>query len=420
MAYPYQISSGLSQVYPAAVKPILRSNGSLYQVLSDLSGTETMRVMKSTDAGVTWAEQDAANAPTTLTSDVYHPGVADDGTRIWCCYSPSGTLPPTESVLKAFNTSTEPASWETAITGGPPALRNATPPVGVNLSNDAKLWVIARANGEKVVIYTEPLDVGGVDYQSLKFAVYSGSWGTPVNLAIPGTTDSVAFSYCLMGAALGATGLIHVFIGSASSGYAYATIKADDTVANYRRWDQNDPPLTGMRDGLWGQPSLVTLGGNGFAAMPIMAESIVSNNFRPGVLMVPDTDPPYSHRRDFIQEDVPRVSNWISVALAQDASTGAMYLLWTLVDGGDDSTQVRVSCSKGFGWSAPSDLFVSAAGDLIETVEASAADGVLRWVLDNANGSGAYLWANYYQSAVTCAAPGCPATAARGNINSVR
>lgn len=415
MAYPYQIAgAGFALLYPHGAKPILRGSA-LYQVVTDTGSPDKIHVSKSTDAGLTWALQDSANAPDILAQSNYHHSIYDDGTRIWGAFRPSATTPPTESYLRAFNTSTD--LWESAITGGPPGLRNTTAPVGANISNDGKLCLVVRSTGDKVLIYTDPVNVGGTNYQSLKFKVYSGgSWGSAVALALPGTSETATFSYCLMGAVLGASDRIHVFIGSLSNGYIYVTIKSDNTIANYRRWQQDDPPLVGIRDGLWGLPSLVTFGGNAFAALPIMAEAIASNNFRPGVLLVSDEDPPYMQRRDYIEESVPLVSSWISVALAQNASTGAAYLLWSYVDSGDESTQVRVSCSKGFAWSAPSILFESAAGDLIETVEASAANGTLRWVLENSDAAGTYQTPYYYEGAVTCAATGCPAAASQSPI----
>lgn len=416
MAYPYEITQTDFLIYPHGHKPIRRSNGDLYAVLEDQASPATIHVYRSTDAGLTWTLQDSINSPSTLATTNYHYNVYDDSPRIWVVFSPGGTTPPTESYVRSFNTTTN--LWETAITGGPASIR--TPAPSTSLTNDAKLGLGVRSNGDKVVVYTESVPFGGSNYTALRVKVYNGtSWSSSIDLLIPGTTETTYVNYTFMGMVRGASDRFHVFAATLS-GHVYITINSDNSVTNYRRFDQDPIDTGGHRDGHWGLPQIVTFGGQDYAALPhgiVTTVNGVSNTYYPGILLVPDQASPPFFQYLYVNETVKRESgaNWISIAIAFDTSTGSLYLLWTKVDPADLSTEVRVACTKGFAWSTPSTLFTSPADDLIESMEVQASSGVLRAFFENSTGDGFYLFPHYYESAVTCAQTGCPTVGSAGN-----
>lgn len=104
-AAPYEIP-GVEIESHDHVPPMIDSNGNLYRITEDIKPDGNRpQVMKSTDGGVTWAEQDAANRPTT--GDTEGGWALQDGPTIWFAWESSDVR------LMRFNTSDHPTAPDT-------------------------------------------------------------------------------------------------------------------------------------------------------------------------------------------------------------------------------------------------------------------------------------------------------------------
>lgn len=421
MPYPYDIGSSAFVPYNLGRGPVYRSGGNLYVLLNEYSNpTQTIRMCKSSDAGLTWAEADGGNHPTAAFGPGNGVGTPsfDDGTRIWIAYLPAGTA----SAVKAFNTSTD--LWETSITGGPTPVDVSS---GYGTNNPHKqLGLIVRSNGDKIVLFSKQTTMFAVNYNSLHFQVYNGStWSADKDILVAGSQETGSgtdYSYDLLGATLGASDRIHAWAYT-SRGYAYITVLSDDTTANYRRLDMDSlaSPTVGTRNGVWGAPANIMFGLTQFSALPVAWKSDingVSAQFVPGLLLVEDSTAPSSVQMQVFPEPFRLAANYNSVAVAYDLSTGSTYLIWTSgATGANYQTTIKIACTKGFAWSAPSTLYQSGSNELIEVMEGSAASGTIRLLFQNEAGNSPFSSAHYYQASVSCGAVGCPG--GEGNINSV-
>ena len=99
---PYEIP-GVEVESHDHVPPMIDSRGNLYQITEDIkSNGNRPQVMKSTDGGVTWVEQDALHRPTT--GDTEGGWALQDGPTIWFAWQSSDVR------LMRFNTSDHPTA----------------------------------------------------------------------------------------------------------------------------------------------------------------------------------------------------------------------------------------------------------------------------------------------------------------------
>lgn len=414
MAYPYQISSSTFLFTPSAGSPIL--DGDLYKHLSGGSGVNKhLDMYRSVDAGLTWAEDDAVNRKTVSRLAYGDLAYRDTDSAVWFAYHPGPSFPPVESHLVAFTKSPSNA-WGTVITGGPLAEAVGSPSSAVN--TNVQLGLVVRSNGDKVVIYSRNYTDGSSNYIGLHFKVYNGSsWSVEKNILVPNVTEAGYgyINYCLLGAVLGGDGSRITVFAWTEDGIAIAVIKSDDTISFYTRLEGVGDDIVNSRKGVFGEVLSAAFISGQFAVLPhaqLMNFEGDSNKYRPGIIKVSDSDTPSIVTVDLIHDTAlfESSSNWISVAAAFDASTGALYLVWTDINPSNFQTTLRMACTKGTGWSAVSTLFgPTATDDLIETIEASASGGILRVVIENSAGEGAYDTPHYYQSEVACSSGGCPA-----------
>ena len=98
--------------------------------------------------------------------------------------------------------------------------------------------------------------------------------------------------------------------------------------------------------------------------------------------------------------------SWISISVAQDASTGAIYVVWTDIDHVTFDYNHTITCFKELQFSAPSNLVTFDYGtyNRMESMEITVGGGVLRMVV-SAYYAGYDTW--YWDSAITCSAPAC-------------
>jgi hypothetical protein len=215
MPYPYQItgSEGVNPQYPAAHLGPYESGSALYVVMPNIAGgvTGTIRVWKSTDAGVTWTEQDTANRPTCSASQ-YDVQVVLAGTTLYIAY-----LNTSNAVnIKPFAMATD--LWGSNISGGPTPSINAFDPV----SPQARKFALARrSDGSYVVMYQANETISFTTYGRIYYATYNGtvwSGGTQVDTNNSGLTRQSG----LIGCALGASDLVH-FLWFDENWWAYIT-----------------------------------------------------------------------------------------------------------------------------------------------------------------------------------------------------
>ncbi|HSE08346.1 MAG TPA: hypothetical protein VLB29_06750 [Nocardioidaceae bacterium] len=125
------------------IAPVMDANGNLYRVTEDtLANGNRPRVMKSSDGGVTWSEQDAANRPTT--GDTEGGWLLQDGPNLWFAWQKSATVH-----LTRFRTSDHPTNpdtydiqIETVATPSDPGPQYAS----LAKNSDGSLWVAYGAS----------------------------------------------------------------------------------------------------------------------------------------------------------------------------------------------------------------------------------------------------------------------------------
>lgn len=418
MAYPYQISAADNLPNPTAGRVIHRSATVLYKHLHTTTATDHLSMHKSSDAGVTWAEQNSAGRPNTSTTAVpLAVGYADDGTRIWMKFIDSGG----NSALKAFNTTTD--LWESTITGGPLAAGAGS---GGAINANAQ-YGLALPNGDNLVVYSVS---GAGTICELWAKVYSGgSWGSAFRVLVQNFNEAgFSVPYNLLGVSLDSANRSHVWAWT-PNGLAYVRINADYSLSNYFRlgMDAIDGELFGSRYGVFGEPRVVTMGGVEFAALPHNYQTVVDGKtfHRPGVLFVPCAGTNATPRIDQLGEFANNINfgsiglSWLSSCIASDSTTGIVWLVW--VD--DQSTAfdyqsvIKATAMKGFDWTTPQTIFTPPLDSPIESMEVTVESGVLRAVIESST-AGTYLTPYYYQSSITASPTAC--SGGSGNINAAR
>ena len=104
-AVPYEIP-GVEVESHDHVPPMIDSRGNLYQITEDIKANGNRpQVMKSTDGGVTWVEQDPLHRPTS--GDTEGGWAVQDGPTIWFVWQSSDVR------LMRFNTSDHPTAPDT-------------------------------------------------------------------------------------------------------------------------------------------------------------------------------------------------------------------------------------------------------------------------------------------------------------------
>lgn len=422
MPYPAEISSTANLQFPFCGPPRHISETVVYQMLFETSGTDHFQMHRSTDAGLTWAEQDFANRPSTsnVAADSRCGFTAFDGTRIWVDYIASGP----SAALKAFNTSTN--LWETTITG---ADLPGDPTSGGSINTGRETFITVRSSGDIVRVFS--VWTGAI--VQLWLQVYSsGSWSTAVAILAEDVSE-LDFIDDYNGVALVTDDddQSHLFAWTAS-GIAYIRINANNTTSNYLRFDPDDMlgELGHSRFGSFGEARIVTLGSVRFCALPhnFLLNFDGNTYFRPGVYLIP-TDGTVTH--DKIERINERTTtndfltgvglNWHSACVDYDPVREMMVLFWAsdASSGVGFSPSVRASASKGFGWTSPVTVFTPGVGTgPIETLEGTVRDGLFRLVIENSN-SGTFLQPHYWQGTVDLDPEGCPSSetvAARFNI----
>lgn len=405
MAYPYQITSA-AKLPKTFLDPGPHVRGSsIYTVLHDRTNHHA-EVWRSTDAGQNWSEQDSGNHKTVQSSpaandiiDTFPEGT--DSLHL-LLVDGSGNLN-IAPFSRASNT------FGTLITGGP-----APQFARINM-------LVRRSDGSYVVVYTT--DVSSNRQLNLVTCTSGGTWGTPITVMVPGTTDTTTFSYYLKSVVVDANDHVWILAAAGLAG-SYRMVRYSSgnvlgsVVAINQIFEQFSPASNYAGNG-----QIVTLGSANLVAVPLILQHVVGSvdQARASVLFHAHEASPGSFRVDIVADDiVTDDGSDVCVpypSLIYASPTFYIYYAWM------DATpqfKIRRSCSKGGGWSTASDVFVPTSGvnqriDLVSAREVgSGAVGILFSTTPGIGGT--YTDPHYYQETPSCLAASSCASSAQAVI----
>jgi hypothetical protein len=169
--------------------------GSKYIVGVDKTQNK-IKVLKSTDGGHTWSEQDAANKPFTGTASNFKSATARlDGTSIVVFHC--GVSSTTPQITK-FATATD--TWGASSATGAQTVQDVT--------GKAPLAIACRGANDYVVAYNSATEsIMGTAYRRISVRPYvSGAWGTAIVVE-----SGVQQNQDLIGLVVGSNGRTHIF-----------------------------------------------------------------------------------------------------------------------------------------------------------------------------------------------------------------
>jgi hypothetical protein len=301
MAYPYNVD--LSIVIPEAT---WAQNIGPFQYGSEVFGVfvdavnSNLEVWSSADAGVTWAERDAANHPAikdywvgSLAIQEYRyqgfrcVSVARDGATLYIAYLvqsiPDGDYG--EINIRAFSMATR--TWGATITGGPMAwawINHGTTPATLN--GPAVITLGRKSDGSFAVAYTsepETVVVGAVPLvcKRTSYATYSGgAWSSET--AFPDQAGTY-FHFQPATLVIGASDRAHLFVVKSARTFVLADPETHVFTGRllHLTIGQSVQHVTGqvlvISHAAVGKPAVYESGGQTYIAVPY-AESGASTN----------------------------------------------------------------------------------------------------------------------------------------------
>lgn len=176
--------------------PILDGNGNIYALMSD-TGTDDLEMMKSSNGGVDWTEQDQTNAPSDVVADANPTALAcvQRGTVIHVAWLTERRVSGMDSLLDVyyatFNTSdagSNPDTWQ---------IEESVVTVTVDGSTTARNFVdiAIDASGNVTIVHPGTVFTSmGTGYwtASISYRTAGGSWTTDVGISGSVTVDTVA------------------------------------------------------------------------------------------------------------------------------------------------------------------------------------------------------------------------------------
>ncbi len=429
MAYPYQISSSEFIPDPAFTPGPYSYNGNLYVALeSHPAGTgDYIHIYKSSDQGVTWAEVDSGNRKnyesrdTNTNFDTFR-----KGSKLYITYIPQGG---TQLSIAEFDMATD--LWGTVITGGP-----EPEPFSVTFQ-DTRFKSFVLSNGNIRTLYMN-YKAATVRHQ-IEVAQYAGSWGAGVVLFEPSVTDTYDdMDYWLHNAAIDPDDNIGIMVCAVPTGFdgnsgrfRFGVYSAAGSMsAIYRNalnlFKIDPPPASDLVSG----PSAILTRSNGDYVFAFPAGQISAGadfEWVPGVLYVEPSDAVTSIRADNLatgtnySDSQALGSPFFSIVY--DGT--ALFMYWPSQVLATDANKIQRACSKGFAWSAPTDVFTPAIGvdQRIKLVCAQIVNtnkvGIVFSAYSDNLAAKTYRYPHYYQEDLpTCSAVGC--SGGSGNINAAR
>lgn len=357
MAYPYLINAAsqfpgtadltnFTANQPGNYGPFGISGDTRYVfTIRQSAGNHYATCWKSTNAGVTWSEQDTADRPQVYVGSG-RIACAEDGTTLWVFY----VHPTTQELTgKSFDTGTD--SWGTAVSGGP--IPDSS--FGPNL-----FYAVRTSSGNFLLPYASAAEnVGGDDYERLGYARFDGSTWTDFG-EIDGQAGEVVAYHGgdHIQAITGSSGRVHLFVNGRNDPYGdpfvqelfHVAIESDDTVGTWQAIDRLDE-TAGVA--WFGQPTQRTNGANteiicGYSAYnggtPELWAARANSATTPTwtTESVEDTDLPTDNNAS---------GSGSGALIACGSFTTRAYMLWIT------ATDIRYRTYEGSGWSAATSVY---------------------------------------------------------------
>jgi hypothetical protein len=206
--------------------PIIDGNGNLYAITENHEPAPDPAIRKSTDAGVTWVEVDAANRPSGSTwQDLESLWLIKSGTKGQYLRQRSGTTANhiSEHIFNLSDAGASPDTWvsNTAIIG---AITTST--------SFQSCCYVERSNGDLLAFYCYDNAVGS----NLQGAFYrkrtsGGAWGSEVVLR-----ESTTRAWTQVNAVVGESDKIHIFLHDDTSGSTtceHASLDSGDSLSSW-------------------------------------------------------------------------------------------------------------------------------------------------------------------------------------------
>lgn len=394
MAYPYQITNAAH--LPATIfepGPYLYGSA-IYAVLHDRTNHH-VEVWRSTDAGVSWAEADAANHKSVRSSPAAEQVIdtfeRDGDSNLYILYTVGGG---TTLNIAAFDRATN--LWGTVITGGP------TPTFG------RACMLVRLSTGDFRVYFT---DADGSARRRIGIQTYSGTWSGTTYIFEPTVTETTAFSYFLKSIVVDASDNVRALATAGSGGnYRMRSYSAAGSLGTLNSWNSFFEHQ-GAASTYSGPSILFAPGSAELLAFPVFLQQQFSGPSlcRPATLIcdnaaVPDSVSASPIADDIITDDGSSLHEpYASLIWSSPALT--LYYSW--MDGVPDF-KIRRACSKMGAWTAPTDVFVPASGVNQQIRYCSArllGSNVGILFSSGSTGFGTYERPQYYQEALpSCAA----------------
>jgi hypothetical protein len=396
MAYPYQITTGAVLPSPAfGPGPYFNGSG-IYVVLVDKPNAHA-EVWKSSDAGVTWAEQDSGNHKSLRVFAATTDQVVQTfqfGTKLFITYTHSSG---DETRVAEFSMASD--TWGTVITGGPT--------VATGQFGNARITV-RISNGELRCYY--PITDGAVS--DLNRSTYNGStWETPVTILDGAASDPAR----ILSAVVDTSDNVGVLVLSAGPTFRFRADKADESLGTIQqlRFFQPSVYVPGSSTGVFLSSGSLT---RFVFPMALHHETITTSTYaRVGLflidgaiatrfctaLLIADTYLNY----ETVSGEAGLVT---SFSLIGSADPRYVYYVWLSSMSTGDFAIKRACCNVGCAVSVPSTVFTPSAGvaQRIEYISTgmNGADAGIVFSARIDNAAYTYRYPHYYQETPTCSA----------------
>lgn len=204
--------------------PAMDGDGNIYFVSLLSTDSSKLAMMKSSNGGASWTEQDSAGAPN-VTPSVWCVDSFLDGDVIHIATQDAiGTIR-----YYTFNTSehSSPDVWSGSTYVTPTTLKDY----------DSGCSIVVRSNGDIIIFYNH---TGGSGYSRVYYAKYTTSWSVH-NLVKSGTN----VHYFIHGCCLGEDDKVYfAYLYQTGPGYAqthYKSLDSDDTLSSTNITSYNEP-----------------------------------------------------------------------------------------------------------------------------------------------------------------------------------
>lgn len=422
MPYPYRIGNDDTNTpFTFNIEDIgpFEYNSALYAVFMN-AVNDHIEVWRSTDAGVTWTQQNSGNEPigkviTGSGNTLYQ--VRMVGSTLYVLYIKSTDE---QAAIRPFDLATNTWTVASEVTGGPTPTNSG----GSGIIHGSPSVTFERfSNGRYVVVYTSTETVGGQPKDRVRAKIWNGSSWVSDQMINTNKSGTSGTGDGLVGCILGADDLAHLFwYDGAYFCLFHRTLDSSGTLGSIQQiptvgWDKSAMHL--------GIPmSYVDSCGDTWIVVPAALWNTTNaqvpytsqTTIRPGIVRGKCAlNPKWNVETAADETDGPSDRPWPGghkvMSALWNSSTSALHLYWAR-KGEQTSTNYKImtAANIGGGWSSPTALFDAggAAGDKVHLVYArkiAAGVGIIFGSEDIAS-SDTYGYPHYHQfSLSTSGAP---------------